>query len=256
MLGSPLRFLNYLELRAKFGGKLLYAHEMTLLGYHLKGNLWIEGDLDLIWLHDDIAGELEIAMQTRRRGAPGEATPKGILTLFAGSPFERVLSRIEERPTPALVDVGLFFRQVGSDTIKAFNQHVTRIVAQTRLDRDTHDISMEISPGGITIHCSLAWAYEAARTLKEHCERRKYSARAPVWYGLVLSPNDGLPTLAQVLDYPWVQNPRRDAEMAAMDAARALRAAPQPLFGGGGIGRNALCPCRSGKKYKKCCLNR
>src|SRR3546814_6309846 len=42
MLDRPLYFLNYLELRARFGDKLLFSHEMTLLSYHLKYNLWLE----------------------------------------------------------------------------------------------------------------------------------------------------------------------------------------------------------------------
>ena len=29
-----------------------------------------------------------------------------------------------------------------------------------------------------------------------------------------------------------------------------------PIKGGGNVGRNDPCPCGSGKKYKKCCLNK
>jgi len=51
---------------------------------------------------------------------------------------------------------------------------------------------------------------------------------------------------------------RRRPELAAAGASPAFGAwnAPQPHINLlRGIGRNDLCPCGSGKKYKKCCLN-
>src|SRR3546814_18050549 len=68
MLDRPLYFLNYLELRARFGDKLLFSHEMTLLSYHLKYNLWVEDQYDSMMLEDDFAADLEIAMLARRAG--------------------------------------------------------------------------------------------------------------------------------------------------------------------------------------------
>ena len=67
MLETPLRFLSYLELRALVGDKVLFSHEMTALGYHLKQNLWFE-KYDLIYLEDNVSADLHIAMLARRDG--------------------------------------------------------------------------------------------------------------------------------------------------------------------------------------------
>ena len=37
MLESPLQLLSYLELRARFGERLMVTQETTLLSFHLKG---------------------------------------------------------------------------------------------------------------------------------------------------------------------------------------------------------------------------
>jgi len=77
MLASPLRLLSYLNLRARFGDKFLANHEHTLLSHHLKRNLWLDSDTDLMLLHDDILVHLDIAMAVRRDGVSGAATPDG-----------------------------------------------------------------------------------------------------------------------------------------------------------------------------------
>ncbi len=53
MLDSPLRFLSYLTLRSRFGGRLLADHELHLLAYHLKRNLWLASDVGLMRVEGD-----------------------------------------------------------------------------------------------------------------------------------------------------------------------------------------------------------
>ena len=43
---------------------------------------------------------------------------------------------------------------------------------------------------------------------------------------------------------------RRDRAAAEQHAAQQAVVSPYPK-----VGRNDLCPCGSGKKFKKCCLN-
>jgi hypothetical protein len=58
------------------------CHEHTLLSHHLMRNLWLDSDVDMMLLHDDILVHLDIAMAVRRDGVSGAATPDGILTRF------------------------------------------------------------------------------------------------------------------------------------------------------------------------------
>ncbi len=77
MLASPLRLLSYLKLRVDVENKLMSGHELTVLGYHLKQNLWIDEEQDIIMLDDSLARDLDTAMLVRRDNQPGADTPAG-----------------------------------------------------------------------------------------------------------------------------------------------------------------------------------
>lgn len=255
MLNRPLFFLNYLELRARFGAKLGVSHETTLLSYHLKHNLWLNDRYDFVMLDDDFAADLEIAMLARRAGMPGAKTPKGILTKMVGTPFDTLIRHMEQGNEPALVGLGILLLQVSGDAAEAISQGMGRIVAMTRADGGQHDISLAFPPAGLTIHCSLEPLHQAAQRLKAHVNLRKYDTKADVWYGIWLHPADGLPRFGIKVEYPWVADPQIGR------AVLGLKSSPAPNFRKGRrvptrkIGRNESCPCGSGQKYKKCCLN-
>lgn len=46
MLATPLRLLGYVKLRVAVSDKLMSGHELTVLGYHLKQNLWLDDKHD------------------------------------------------------------------------------------------------------------------------------------------------------------------------------------------------------------------
>lgn len=127
ILETPLHFLNYIALRAKFDKKLLVNQELTTLGYHLKHNLWIEDKYDMVNLGDDFTSSIDIAMTARRLGVPGERTPKGILNRFDGTPIGRLISEFEASAIPELVGLGMLFLQLGSDTAKHINKGIDQL---------------------------------------------------------------------------------------------------------------------------------
>ncbi len=118
MLNTPLHFINYLSLRSHFGAKINVSHEMAILGFHLKHNLWFEKQYDAINLGDDFAGDLDVAMLSRRAGIPGEKTPMGILTRYDGLSIGRLLSEIERQGAPELTGLGLLLLQIDQKTAK------------------------------------------------------------------------------------------------------------------------------------------
>ncbi|WP_455230852.1 nuclease-related domain-containing protein [Geopseudomonas aromaticivorans] len=50
MLQSPLQFLSYVNRRVNYAKQLMASQELTILGYHLKKNLWVESDINIIHL--------------------------------------------------------------------------------------------------------------------------------------------------------------------------------------------------------------
>lgn len=109
MLQSPLKFLSYLNRRVTYGDRLMAAHELTILGYHLRHNLWMEPEIGMVQLDDGFTVGLDIAMQVRRVGVKGAATPSGILTRHhEATTLGKVITQIEDRPDPATIDLGFF----------------------------------------------------------------------------------------------------------------------------------------------------
>lgn len=261
MLATPLHFLHYLELRARFGEGFVASHELTLLGYHLARNLYGGPENTIINLGDDIASELDIAMLARREGIPGKTVPEGILTRYADTAFGRMVSAIEARAEPDTTELGLWLLQLDEQTAMSLSSALDRIVLQTSQDGRKHDITIGVGdpPSGLTVHCSYEPDAQASEGLIAHCELRKHSHRADTWFGVLIEPQTGNIRLGVRADFPWTPDAGLDELTRTMPGPASPKAVRDFLAGGvvrPKIGRNDPCPCRSGKKYKKCCLLR
>ena len=252
MLASPLRLLSFLSLRARFSNNLMMSHEHMLLSYHLKHNLWLESSADMMSLADDISSDLDVAMAVRRDGIPGAATPDGILTRFEGTPFVRIIAKIEDTPDPVAISLGFMLLELNEDTIRNINKYINLVLARTAADGGLHDMTIGLSTAstGLTVHCSRLVDSEAEIRLRRHCEKRKYLQKAASWFGLAVRP-DGSIQLAAELTWPWKFDGEMEDILASTSSAHPLNAAS-----GRKVGRNDRCPCGSGKKYKHCCIDR
>ncbi|MEW4468428.1 SEC-C metal-binding domain-containing protein [Parasphingorhabdus sp. JC815] len=254
MLASPLHFLSYLNRRVNYGERISTINELTILSCHLRQNLWISTDIQMMTLDDSIAIPLDTAMTVRREGLYGERTPKGILTEFKGTIYDRIIRSIEHRPDPNLIDLGFMLLTLDSKTIKQINDGISLITRQSRNDNKQHDISLCFDDGksGLTVHCSRLSNSEAFEKLNRHCRLRKYAQHAHSWFGLVVRVEDGLPKFGVNLSFPWKQNSKFDQATKGMDTtgAKSLNG----INSKSKVGRNKPCPCGSGLKFKKCCI--
>ena len=259
MLDSPLQLLSYVNRRTKYSDKLLASHELTILSYHLKRNLWLNDEHDMVMLSDDISADLDLAMLVRRDNVSGKRTPDGILTRFAGTALGRFVKQIEARPDPATIDLGFMLLTLGEDTVVNVSKGIDKIAHQARKDGKSHDLTVGIGVGGtgLTIHCNDDPILIAGPRLQAHSERRKYTEQANSWFGVCILPKDASLRFGINVEYKW----ERSAEMEAKTRGLARPGKPGDLLRAPfeqkrKIGRNDPCPCGSGKKYKKCCLKR
>ncbi|MGV2016845.1 SEC-C metal-binding domain-containing protein [Agrobacterium sp. 22-223-1] len=258
MLDTPLNLLNYLALRSKFDKQLLISQEITTLGYHLKHNLWLEEQYNIVNLGDDFTSALDIAMSARRMGVPGERTPKGILTRFNNTPIGDLLAEIEASKTPELVGLGMLLLQFGSNSATHINNGIEQLVRSAMLGGQVHDMSVpaEAERAGFTIHVSPKPDDEARERLSTHCQVRKYETQSDAWYGILLTPGTGKIKSALVVQSKWKSDAEMDKVLATWPRKSMIpieslskRIRKQKT------GRNDPCPCGSGIKYKKCCLS-
>lgn len=250
MLSSPLRFLSYLWLRAKWSDSFMSSHEITLLSFHLQQNLWVDAGVSMVMLHDDISTPLDVAMAVRRGGLPGPDTPDGVLTRFAGTLFGRLVEQIEHEASPAVTALGFALMELGGAAIDQINLYVGQIIRAALVDGKLHDFTLgtDNPVSGITFHVNTGPINEAEARLREHCRLRAYRQRANTWHGVILDLTGSIRLAAT-----WADEWRYDADTTR--AAAGLRGA---LVHGSDasskVGRNAPCPCGSGRKFKKCCL--
>ena len=252
MLNSPLRVLSYLELHARHIDRLFVNHEQTLLSLQLKQNLWIGDDSDVVFVNDDVALTLDVAMSVRRDGVDGQAIPDGILTRFKGTHFERIISYIEFRSESVSITMGFFLLEMSEDTIGEVNQNIDLLLERTMSDGDFHNFSIGFSEAsaGITVYCGLIVDPAADIMLGQHCKYRKYCGKANLWLGLRLDPDGSiLDMVALVSD--WEYDVR--VESAAKKWLRPKEGRRSRSLR---LGRNDPCPCGSGKKFKRCCMSR
>lgn len=257
MLGSPLQLLSYIDRRTGYVEKLMASHELTILSYHLKQNLWLNDEHDMVLLDDDISADLDLAMLVRRESIPGKGTPDGILTRLSATALGRLIKAIEASPEPATIDLGFTLLMLGEDTVIAVSKAIDQIAQQAIADGKSHDFTAGLGQGdtGLTIHCNNDPIEVAGPCLQRHCVARKYTERARAWFGVCLRPNDQALRFGINLDFPWQQSSEMDVLTKGMGKATRLHAAGSgPRSYGLKVGRNAPCPCGSGKKFKKCCL--
>jgi hypothetical protein len=262
MLQSPLKFLSYLNRRVTYGDRLMASQELTILGYHLNQNLWMEPAIGMMQLADDFTARLDIAMQVRRTGVEGAATPPGILTRHhEATTLGEVIAQIEDRPDPATIDLGFLLLAASGDTIKQVSRGIDKLAAAARADGQHHDLTVAFGQGeaGLTVHINADPRPVAVARLQVYCGRRKYKERASEWFGLCLRPQDCAIRFGLTLVAPWKQDDEMDkATQDMQDACKDTRALAELIDAKRAprlkVGRNDPCPCGSGLKYKKCHL--
>lgn len=257
MLETPLRLLSYANLRVENIQKLTMSHELTALAFHLKRNLWIDPEFNMVMLEDDIAADLDLSMMVRRDNVPGPRTPDGVLTHLAGTPFDNLISQIDRDPNPGTVEFGLGLLALGEDTCRTINDGLEFITKKTFADGKLHDFSIGDERGGFTFHSNSVRTEAALQKLGSHCAARKYAARAPKWLGISVSANQEI-QFGVVLEHEWKPSAEMDTSTEGMKTAVPVGnlASLARTTGSKKVGRNDPCPCGSGKKYKKCCLKR
>ena len=254
-LTSPLYLVDYLAKRSLLYDKIMSSHELVTLAYHLRGNLFVPDDIHMMMVEDDFMIELDLAMNVRRRGLPGQRTPSGILTRDLANPLGRILSAVDRTDRSDVHQLGEFLLNLSSDGWKNINKWLSGMVAQTKRDSRNHDVTvpLEESGAGLTVHCNDHSDKMAFDALASHCEVRKYVHNADRWFGVCLS-SDGEVRFAIGRISPWHFDAGLESEAENLKV-RSANHWVDPSGRRTKLGRNDLCPCGSGKKYKKCCLH-
>lgn len=253
MLDTPLFLLSYIDRRAAYSERLMASHELTILSDHIKRNLWLTGEHDLVMLDDSISADLDLAMLARREGVNAPKTPDGILTRLKKTTVGRLIEQIESTPDPRTIELGFMLLTIGEDSAVNISRGIDKLAALARTDGKHHDIGagFETANTGLTVHCNNDEIEVAAPRLEGHCRLRKYMQKAGTWFGICVSPADVTLRFGVNLDFPWEQSTDLDAVVRTLPQSSGLAESANRRRRK--HGRNEPCHCGSGKKYKKCC---
>ena len=266
ILPSPLFVLDYLIKRSDYGDSILSNHELVILSTYIKQNLYFDESPDLVMLDDDISVDLELAMLDRRVGYKGKVIPEGFLTAHQDTHIGKIIDDIKLSTDYGLQQLGFHLLSLSGDTVEQINEAILKMIVQFKKDHRHHDISIPLFEGrtGLTIHCNEDDNDTAYKRLATHCEKRKYTCKAESWVGVCFSPTQGRFRFTSYHESKWVQSDEMEelvADLKPISSAvrikdiKKLSFGQKPRITHEKIGRNEPCPCGSGKKYKRCCIN-
>ena len=220
MLSTPLHLLAYMNRRTFYGDRVWADHELTVLSYHLKQNLWIHDEVDQIRLGNDLCADLDIAITARREGFLGATTPDGILTHLQGTCIGSLVATIEASEDPTIVDLGFWLLALDEESAVQISDQITAMFERCRQDGQHHDLVVDLGSArsGLTVHCNSLPEETGGPSLFRHCERRKYMAAAKTWYGICIDPYTESLRYGCGLAYDWAFSP--EMEEAIRPASR------------------------------------
>jgi hypothetical protein len=160
MLDTPFYFLSYVNRRTGYQEKLFAGHELTVLSYHLKRNLWFDKKYSLVQLGDDVTADLDVAMLVRREGRPGESTPDGILTRLKHTRVGEIVRDIESRPHPGTINLGFALLKLSENTAVNLSSAIDALARRSSIDHDHHDLTAPDTSVRFGISLDFPWIYE------------------------------------------------------------------------------------------------
>ena len=205
MLATPLYFLSYLNRRVNYHERIRTPDELGVLAVHLRENLWIDRNTDMLAILDQVTPDLDLAMMVRRAGLPGKATPDGILTRMGSTVVGKVVAQLEREPNPAALELGLMLLKLGEDVIQGVDEAVDMWRRQeSRMGRQGMSMLMGDLDAGLTIQANRLPMASAKKHLANMCHVRKYESRVSTWLGMALDGRD-FSTLRHVvfIKYDW-----------------------------------------------------
>lgn len=256
-LDTPISFLSYINRRVGYADKIFSTQELTILSYHLRNNLWIEDRTGMFFIHEDICADLDVAFLSRRDGIPGEAFPKGLLKKYKGTIVGGILNSIEHVEHHGTIELGFFLMKLSGATIDQIEKGVSYVARLARQDKRHHDFVVAIDEGnsGITFHLNDFNDDDGLEKLRAFCELRKYAQKANRWYGISINPSNMRLRFGVGLEYKWERDPSMEKASSLLPAGKDPWVLSKELRSKEKVGRNDPCPCGSGVKYKRCCLN-
>ncbi len=254
-LNSPFDFAYYIRQRINTADYFLANNEMCLLGFHLCHKLWREPSKTRALVTNDFASIIDQDYYPKFARLDVEGNTEGghISNRWRNKDFEELWRAISFHPDPRRTSVIFDLFDMGGDTIDDFMKNIR--YAQERVRETGKRIVVSVvsnynSSMGISfVFQPSSCPNPLALDMKVSGAVMKYENHIDKWI-----------TLGRRLDSPYtvdllmVDNAPWEYDSSMESAVKNYHGAT-PTFNNSldkKVGRNDLCPCGSGKKYKNC----
>ena len=259
-LKDRYEFLYYLRQRTRHGDHFVADSEMSLLGFHLKHKLFPDEKYDRTGIDTGFSQLVEADFLAARGDWPKPDASDRLFHTWNNEIFDELVEDIKSvaltGPGDFSVEDLLFFMydlagKGADDLIRS----VERFKEQTLLDGREHSARVPITrhKKGVTFVSFPRPRHpnqlrQSKRRLEAIGVAHKYRSRADEW--MVLASFAGSPVRFDIFGYiqsPWEQDPEMDQWIEEILGPGIL-----VNTDGKRPSRNQVCPCGSGKKFKRC----
>ncbi len=249
-LPEPIDFIFYLQQRTTLAERILATSEISALGFHLDQKLYIDpsSKTDRIFVTQDFGQLIDDDLIRKLYGSDELQSESRLKQKWRNKDFDEVINQILSSKNPNTIDAALFLLTISSQAVEELIQYMKKCREKVRVQGRSDSFSMELtSKNGI----SYITKYETSKDLLDEVlaygMARKYKSKSGEWLSLGSYLDSG--NLVDAIAYsksPWEEDQRLE------NLSKVMIPKPGQLVTNK-VGRNDPCPCKSGRKYKKCC---
>lgn len=258
-LNDPYDFLYYVRQRIALLDYFRADEEIVYLGYHLTKKLCRIEDFNYGLIDNYYAGIIDRNYFPYKLGVSHllSESDDPIHNRWKDPHFDKFIEEIKSTRHPKATDIVFHLLDWSGDGRKDVLDQMKRIKNQSQIENTTKSIATSTPPefGLSYIVMNAANPIELSNRVETYATQRKYLSKCNAWLGIgSYSESSNLIDFIFYKDELWELNEKFEIQYKE-ELTRMKKTPFTPINGTKKIGRNDLCPCRSGKKYKRCCIN-
>ena len=261
LFDSPVIFAHFLEQRKKaaFEKEVELLDELDHLGLYFKHNFYVQYIEGLVTdfgaNHANWCGyKQKLDQYYHMLIVDSENAQKPKQDKLNGY-FSRTIELIDTSKKPGRCKAASYILDLNGELRDAFNSMIEEVLVKQDKSRRIMPVTL-LSDRALTVFCcSKGISLPTRKWMQEHALKRMLIAGEKLWLSLILT-FDADHSLSKVefehlgeKDIPVDERARMEKAAKEMQRQEVDRIVSEK----GEIGRNEICPCGSGKKYKRCC---
>lgn len=244
-------FLFYVNQRTKLADKIFSGTEIGCLGYHLNQRLYLDpnGQYGRMMIADDFAQLIDDDIMRQKYGETEQEKQSKLYNKWKNESFKKLVEQLKSSGVPGFVDAVFLLFSISSETADKLVEMVETAKRKAINDGKTHTFEMPVdgASGGFTFVVKPNRSEDLFKHVQVYAYARKRVSKASEWLGMgCYAHSDNIIDCATYSKETWEPDEREDAIAQEVIGHSGQQIARK-------IGRNELCYCGSGIKYKKCC---